>query len=534
MSSKQAQKKFNAVYSKKTQKIEEKKKDQLKKLAEEEEEVEQSSDEDEEQESQELNDDSSEKKQGNQENKDGDQENKNGKEYLKEIQIDENEEKENENVTFESLGVCEELVEACNRLKYVKPTPIQRESLVYTLKQRDIIALAETGSGKTLAFALPVIQSLLDAPQPFYALVLSPTRELCIQIAEHFEALGVGISLKTTVIVGGLDPMAQAIALSKKPHIIIGTPGRILYHMQNTKGFNFKQLKFLVLDEADKLLNMDFEKDINQILDIIPKKRNTFLFSATMTNKVHKLQRASLKDPVKIEVSSKYQQVSTLVAQYAFIPAKHKDCYLVYSLNEFAGNTSIIFVQTCLNAIKLTLMLRNLGFSAVTIHGQMSQVKRLGAINKFKSGEKKILVATDVASRGLDIPSVDLVINYDIPTNAKEYVHRVGRTARAGRAGKAISFVTQYDVEMYLKIEALLGKKLDQYKCEEYQVLVFNERVQEAQRIAAQEIKEIMEKKNNPLHDVDDEGEKYSKKNQNNNRKKSLNSKNMKKMKIDI
>ncbi|EAR91857.2 DEAD/DEAH-box helicase (macronuclear) [Tetrahymena thermophila SB210] len=533
MSTKQIQKKANtAVQSKKSQKIEEKKKDQLKKLAEEEDEVEQSSDEEQE-ESQELNDDSAEKQQAKQENKNGDQENKSGSEYLKEIQIDETEEKED--VTFQSLGVCEELVEACNRLKYVKPTAIQRESLVYTLKQRDIIALAETGSGKTLAFALPVIQNLLDAPQPFYALVLSPTRELCMQIAEHFEALGVGISLKTTVIVGGLDPMAQAIALSKKPHIIIGTPGRILYHMQNTKGFNFKALKFLVLDEADKLLNMDFEKDINQILDIIPKKRNTFLFSATMTNKVHKLQRASLKDPVKIEVSSKYQMVSTLVAQYAFIPAKYKDCYLVYSLNEFAGNTSIIFVQTCLNAIKLTLMLRNLGFSAVTIHGQMSQVKRLGAINKFKSGEKKILVATDVASRGLDIPSVDLVINYDIPTNAKEYVHRVGRTARAGRAGKAISFVTQYDVEMYLKIEALIGKKLDQYKCEEYQVLVFNERVQEAQRIAAQEIKEIMEKKNNPLHDVDDEGEKYSKKNANNNRKKSFNnSKNMKKMKIDI
>lgn len=274
--------------------------------------------------------------------------------------------------SFESLGVCEELVEACKRLKYEKATTIQRESLPYTLKGKDIIALAETGSGKTLAFALPVIQSLLNAPQPFFALVLSPTRELCMQIAEHFEAIGAGVSLKSIVIVGGLDPMAQAIALAKKPHIVIGTPGRILYHMQNTKGFNFKQLKYLVLDEADKLLNMDFEKDINLILDIIPKKRNTFLFSATMTNKVHKLQRASLKDPVKIEVSSKYQTVSTLSQQYSFVPAKNKDCYLVYSLNEFAGNTSIIFVTTCLNAIKLTLILRNLGFSAVTIHGQMS------------------------------------------------------------------------------------------------------------------------------------------------------------------
>lgn len=206
--------------------------------------------------------------------------------------------------------------------------------------------------------------------------------------------------------------MTQTIALSKKPHIgfyyfyllylfclVVGTPGRILYHLENTKGFHLNKLQFLVLDEADKLLNMDFEKEINKILEIIPKNRNTYLFSATMTNKVTKLQRASLNNPVKIEVNSKYQTVSTLSQNYIFIPAKYKDCYLVYILTQHAGNLVIIFVQTCMNAIRTCLILRNLGFKAVSINGQMSQVKRLGALNKFKSKECNILIATDVASR---------------------------------------------------------------------------------------------------------------------------------------
>jgi len=250
---------------------------------------------------------------------------------------------------------------------------------------------------------------------------------------------------------------------------------------------------------------MDFEKEINQILEILPKKRITFLFSATMTNKVSKLQRASLNNPVKVEVSSKYQTVSTLTQNYIFLPAKYKDCYLVYLLNEFSGNTAIVFINTCLNAIKLCLVLRNLGFGAVAIHGKLNQVKRLGALNKFKTKEKNILIATDVASRGLDIPSVDLIFNYDIPQHAKDYIHRVGRTARAGRAGRAISFVTQYDLENYQKIEHLIEKKLDVYKCEEDEVLVFNERVQEAQRIANQEFKDIVESKTKKNYEEEEE-----------------------------
>ena len=256
-------------------------------------------------------------------------------------------------VTFKEIGVCEELCEILEKIGYKHPSKIQKESLPYALKGRDIIGLAETGSGKTAAFGLPIIQKLLlEEPRPFYACVLAPTRELCLQINQHLETLGSSIGLKTCVLVGGLDTVSQAIALSKNPHIIIGTPGRIIDHLTHTKGFNLKHLKFLVFDEADRLLDFDFEKEIHQLLNVIPKTRNTFLFSATMTSKVHKLQKASLVDPVKIEVNSKYTTVSTLLQNYIFIPLKYKETYLAFLLNQYAGNSIIIFVSTCLGSIK--------------------------------------------------------------------------------------------------------------------------------------------------------------------------------------
>lgn len=222
------------------------------------------------------------------------------------------------------------------------------------------------------------------------------------------------------------------------------------------------------------MLSMDFEEEINKLLQIIPRDRRTFLFSATMTSKVAKLQRASLDKPVRVEVSHKFTTPKTLKQQYLFIPAKYKDVYLAYVLNEFAGQTVLVFTSTCNSTQRAALLLRNLGFSAICLHGQMTQPKRLGALTKFKAGQRNILIATDVASRGLDIPSVDVVINFDIPTHGKDYIHRVGRTARAGRAGTAVSFVTQYDVELYQRIEQLIGKKLEAYPSEEQTVSTYN------------------------------------------------------------
>lgn len=193
--------------------------------------------------------------------------------------------------------------------------------------------------------------------------------------------------------------MSQAIALAKKPHIIVASPGRLLDHLENTKGFNLRGLRYLIMDEADRLLNMDFGPAIDKLLEVIPKERTTMLFSATMTSKVAKLQRASLQDPVKVSVDTKYTTVSTLLQYYLFIPHAHKDVYLAHTLNSLAGNTGIIFVSTCAQAQRLAILLRQMGFPAIPLHGQMPQVKRLGSLNKFKSGERTLLIATDVAAR---------------------------------------------------------------------------------------------------------------------------------------
>ncbi|KDE03577.1 ATP-dependent rRNA helicase RRP3 [Microbotryum lychnidis-dioicae p1A1 Lamole] len=396
--------------------------------------------------------------------------------------------------SFADLGIIEPLCAACASLNFTCPTEIQRECIPYGLQGKDIIGLAQTGSGKTAAFALPILQALWDQPQGLFACVLAPTRELAYQIAEQFLALGSGIGVRVATIVGGIDTMSQQVALAKKPHIIVATPGRLQDHLENTKGFSLRTLKYLVMDEADRLLDLDFGPVIDKILKLIPREeRHTYLFSATMTTKVAKLQRASLRDPVKLEVSSKYQTVSTLLQYYLLVPMKHKDLHLVHLAHILSGNTIIIFVRTVLDAQRLSIILRLLSFPAVPLHGQLSQSARLGALNKFKSGSRSILVATDVASRGLDIPAVDCVINFDLPTHSKDYIHRVGRTARAGRSGKSISLVTQYDVELFQRIEGVIGKKMDEYPLGgggKEQVMLLAERVGEASREAARELKE--------------------------------------------
>jgi ATP-dependent RNA helicase DDX47/RRP3 len=399
---------------------------------------------------------------------------------------------ETASVTFSSLGLNPVLCETCTKVGFRNPTPIQEQAIPPALQGRDLIGLAQTGSGKTAAFALPILHRLLEVgPRACFACILAPTRELAIQIAEQFEALGSSIGVKCAVIVGGVDMMAQAIALSRKPHIIVGTPGRLVDHMENTKGFSLAKLQYLVMDEADRLLDLDFGPEIDKLLNVIPRERTTYLFSATMSTKVAKLQRASLTDPVRVEVSTKYTTAATLQQYYAFIPAKLKDVHLTFLLNDLAGSTAIVFVSTCANAQRLALMLRNLGFPAIPIHGQLNQSQRLGALTKFKTGERSILIATDVASRGLDIPSVDLVVNFDVPGHSKDYIHRVGRTARAGRSGKSVTLVTQYDIELYQRIEELLGKQLPQFPIPSEAIAILQERVQEAQRHALLQLKEL-------------------------------------------
>ncbi|KAG2579962.1 hypothetical protein PVAP13_6NG302700 [Panicum virgatum] len=277
-----------------------------------------------------------------------------------------------------------------------------------------------------------------------------PTRELAIQIAEQFEGLGAAIGLVCSVLVGGVDRIQQVISLARRPHII-------------------------VLDEADVLLDMEFEKSLDDILKIIPKERRTFLFSATMTGKVKKLQRACLRNPVKLKVSSKYSTVDTLREEFYLVPADDKDCCLVYILNKVTGSMVMIFTETRYSSRLLALMLRNLGFQAIFIHGKMSQDKRLGALNRFKSKGCNIITCTNVASRGLDIRGVDVVINYDIPSP---------KTARAGRSGYTVSLVNQYDAGQFKYIEWLLGKEISKHEVDDCELKILKECVCDSRRIA--------------------------------------------------
>ncbi|KAL8855708.1 MAG: hypothetical protein Q9178_007629 [Gyalolechia marmorata] len=401
---------------------------------------------------------------------------------------------------FHDLGIIDSLCDACAKLGYRTPTPIQKESIPLALQGRDIIGLAETGSGKTAAYALPILQALMEKPQSLFGLVMAPTRELADQISKSIEALGSLINVRSCVIVGGMDMVSQAIALGKKPHIVVATPGRLLDHLENTKGFSLRSLKYLVLDEADRLLDLDFGDILDKILKVLPRERRTYLFSATMTSKVESLQRASLSNPLRVSISAnKYQTVATLIQNYLFLPLKDKDVYLVYLLNRFAAQSIIVFTRTVNDAQRLALLVRSLNFKAIPLHGQLSQTARLGALGKFRAGESvKILIATDVASRGLDIPSVDVIINFDLPQDSATYIHRVGRTARAGKSGQALSLVTQYDIEIYQRIEKALGKTLEEFQTEEDEVVVFRESVSEAQRLAIRKMKDLHEERGTP------------------------------------
>ncbi|KAF2852918.1 DEAD-domain-containing protein [Plenodomus tracheiphilus IPT5] len=399
--------------------------------------------------------------------------------------------------TFADLGVREELCDACENLKFTTPTPIQTQAIPLALEGRDVIGLAETGSGKTAAFVLPILQSLLEKPQALFGLILAPTRELAYQIAQQVDALGSIINVKCATLVGGMDMVPQAIALSKRPHIVVATPGRLLDHLENTKGFSLKHLKYMVLDEADRLLDLDFGPVLDKILRVLPRDgRHTYLFSATMSSKVESLQRAALQNPVRVSISSSsHQVVSTLLQRYIFIPHKHKDLYLIHLLTDNIGHPTIIFTRTVNETERIAILLRALGFGAIPLHGQLSQSARLGALNKFKTKSRDILVATDVASRGLDIPAVDLVVNLDLPSDSQTYVHRVGRTARAGKSGKAFSLVTQYDVEIWLRIEHALGKKIEEEAVDKNEALQYMDSVSEAQRVAIREMKDIHDKR---------------------------------------
>lgn len=402
---------------------------------------------------------------------------------------------EDDKERFSDLGLSEWLVDTCSQMGLKRTTPVQRCCIPQILNGFDVLGLAQTGSGKTAAFALPILHRLAESLFGVFALVLTPTRELAFQLSDQFKALGSGLHLRCSVIIGGLDMTEQAKALMRRPHVVIATPGRIADLLKNDPDIAsvFKSIKFLVLDEADRILDVGFESELGTILDSLPPQRQTLLFSATMTPELKALHELSGDKSYFFEAYQGLQTVEQLDQQYIFMPSDVKDLYLFYvlaTLQDKGIRSVIIFASTCRTCHLLSLLLNELDVHTAALHSMKSQPQRLASLNRFKSGQVPILIATDVASRGLDIPTVDLVINYDIPRFPRDYVHRVGRTARAGRGGLSISLVIEYDVALVHEIESLIGKQLEEYKTDEGDVLKNITKVFKAKRLASQKMRD--------------------------------------------
>nr|XP_020636636.1 probable ATP-dependent RNA helicase DDX49 [Pogona vitticeps] len=379
---------------------------------------------------------------------------------------------------FGALGLAPWLAAQAEQVGLRKPTPVQEACIPPALQGRDCMGCAKTGSGKTAAFVLPILQKLSEDPYGIFCLVLTPTRELAYQIAEQFRVLGKPLGLKDCIIVGGMDMVSQALELSRKPHVVIATPGRLADHLRSSNTFSLQKIKFLVLDEADRLLEQgctDFTQDLEVILAAVPARRQTMLFSATLTDTLNELKRIAMNQPFFWESTSEVRTVEQLDQRYLLVPEKVKDAYLIHLVQTFQDEhedwSIIIFTNTCKNCQILNMMLQKFNFPSVALHSMMKQKQRFAALAKFKSSIFKILIATDVAARGLDIPTVQVVINHNTPGLPKIYIHRVGRTARAGRHGIAITLVTQYDIHLVHAIEEQIKMKLQEFSAEEQAVL---------------------------------------------------------------
>jgi len=378
---------------------------------------------------------------------------------------------------LEQLGLNSWLVAQCRSLGLRHPTPVQSNCIPEIIKGRDVIGCAKTGSGKTAAFALPLLQLLFEDPYGIFAVVLTPTRELAKQIADQFRVFGRPAGVKVVEVVGGMEMLKQSQQLDEKPHIVVATPGRLADHLDSSESFNLKRIKCLVMDEADRLLDDDtgFPEQLQLIFKHMPSKRQTLLFSATLNDTILSLKDSALTDPFFWKAKSEVATVEQLDQRYVLVPAQVKEPNLIQIVKEFQEekplSNCIVFTKTCRTCQILSRLLSKCGFSCAALHSMMNQKKRFDSLHLFKSKQTKILVATDVASRGLDIPTVDLVINFDLPTQPKVYVHRVGRTARAGRGGKALTIITEHDIKLLHAIEGLVNVRLKEHKVNEKEVM---------------------------------------------------------------
>ncbi len=357
----------------------------------------------------------------------------------------------------------EPILRAIAAEKYETMTPIQARAIPPLLKKRDVLACAQTGTGKTAAFLLPIIDHLARNPaqgkRPIRALVLTPTRELAAQIGDNFEAYTRYLNLKHRVIFGGVNQKPQVAALRRGIDVLVATPGRLLdLHGQGFIAFG--DIDFFVLDEADRMLDMGFIRDIRKVLALLPKKRQNLLFSATMPKSIVKLASSFLSDPVKVEVDPQSSTVERIIQQVMFVEKPNKKRLLRHLLEDSSFESAIVFTRTKHGANRVVKDLTKAGIEAAAIHGNKSQSARTRALAGFKKGEIRILAATDIASRGIDVDGISHVINYDLPNISESYVHRIGRTGRAGRDGMAIAFCDEGETDYLRDIEKLTGSHL--------------------------------------------------------------------------
>jgi len=337
---------------------------------------------------------------------------------------------------FQGLGIAPKLLEILTKHKYIQPTPIQRESIPHALEGKDMMGIAQTGTGKTLAFGIPMVQRLAQVKGR--GLIILPTRELALQVEETFQKIGRDLNLRTAVLIGGASMGRQLDMLRKNPHVIVATPGRLIDHL-NQKSVSLTEVRILVLDEADRMLDMGFEPQIRRILQTVPKERQTMLFSATMPDEITRIATQYMKLPVRIEVARPGKLADTVTQELFVVKKEDKNRLLEKMLDEHRGSV-LVFNRTRFGAKKLARAVRAMGHSSAEIHSDRSLNQRREALDGFKSGKYRVLIATDIAARGIDVTGIAAVINYDVPENPDDYVHRIGRTGRAGLTGHAITF----------------------------------------------------------------------------------------------
>ncbi|HEU0188310.1 MAG TPA: DEAD/DEAH box helicase [Gallionellaceae bacterium] len=367
---------------------------------------------------------------------------------------------------FSSLNLDAQILRAIEEEGYTEPTPIQAQAIPHILAGRDLMAMAQTGTGKTAAFTLPLLQRLLPhastsaspARHPIRALILAPTRELAIQVEKSVETYSRHVPLRSTVVFGGIDIKTQKPALTKGVEILVATPGRLLDHVES-RNLMLNQVQILILDEADRMLDMGFMPDLKRILTLLPKQRQTLLFSATFSDDIKKLAQDFLADPVTVEAERRNTAAETVKQSVLMVDHDNKFSVLADLIRSRGLKQVLVFTRTKLTAAQLARKLEREGIPSDAIHGDKTQLERIKALDAFKEGKITALVATDVAARGLDIDQLPLVVNYELPTNAEDYVHRIGRTGRAGASGEAISLVDGEEERRLVDIEKLLKRE---------------------------------------------------------------------------